>query len=468
MVMSKQAAIEAARTCMDAYTTHEAPRLERIQAYMKGRPNDIYLPPSAEGSLEFDKMRRKAVVNYLRLIVSVMSQGLIVEGYRTATAPTQEANTGWRAWQANGLDARQVAVHRSTLTFGVGYATVLPGTQPVTGENMAAIRARSARKLTALYREEADEWPEIALYRVDGRNHRLYDEEAEYLLARTSDGVGEWQVVDTREHNAGVCPVVRFADRYQAEGDDFDMGLVEPVMSIQDQINEGRLDLLVAQKFASFRQRWATGLEIPKDPDTGQRVEPFKSAVDRLWIAEDEGVTFGEFSQTDTGPYINAHSREVQDLSAISQVAPQHLLGAMANLSAEALAAAEAGQTRQTQEIQLSVGESWEQTLRLACSLMGDAAAAADFSSSVDWRDVQSRSLAQTVDALGKLAQMLGVPAEILWEKIPGFTQDDVDAAKAAAARGSALSNLTDLITAQANGLTPAPQPGEDTSGVTL
>ena len=39
--------------------------------------------------------------------------------------------------------------------------------------------------------------------------------------------------------------------------------------------------------------------------------------------------------------------------------------------------------------------------------------------------------MAQAADALGKLAQMLGVPVELLWEKIPGFSEQDVDRAKA-------------------------------------
>jgi hypothetical protein len=43
---------------------------------------------------------------------------------------------------------------------------------------------------------------------------------------------------------------------------------------------------------------------------------------------------------------------------------------------------------------------------------------------------MESRSLAQAADALGKLATMLGVPVELLWEKIPGFTEQDVDRAK--------------------------------------
>jgi hypothetical protein len=67
----------------------------------------------------------------------------------------------------------------------------------------------------------------------------------------------------------------------------------------------------------------------------------------------------------------------------------------------------------------------------------------------VRWRDTEARSLSQTVDALGKLAQMLGVPPQELWERVPGVSQQDVDRWKAAAASGDAIGNLTAMLERQ-------------------
>jgi hypothetical protein len=39
---------------------------------------------------------------------------------------------------------------------------------------------------------------------------------------------------------------------------------------------------------------------------------------------------------------------------------------------------------------------------------------------------MEIRSMAQAVDALGKAAQMLGIPAEGLWHQIPGVEASDV------------------------------------------
>jgi hypothetical protein len=86
--------------------------------------------------------------------------------------------------------------------------------------------------------------------------------------------------------------------------------------------------------------------------------------------------------------------------------------------------------------------------------------------SEVVWRDTQARSFAAVVDALGKLATMLGVPPQELWEKIPGVTQTQIERWKAAAASGDAFANLTDLLNRQAGGAPesngngpPAPEP---------
>jgi hypothetical protein len=86
---------------------------------------------------------------------------------------------------------------------------------------------------------------------------------------------------------------------------------------------------------------------------------------------------------------------------------------------------------------------------------MGDAAAAKDFKSQVLWRDMESRSLSQAADALGKLADSLGVPVEMLWEKIPGWTQNDTTRAREIIEKGGGLEEaIASLIASTA----PPPQ----------
>lgn len=69
-------------------------------------------------------------------------------------------------------------------------------------------------------------------------------------------------------------------------------------------------------------------------------------------------------------------------------------------------------------------GDSNEQVLRLAAHVEGRREDAADFTLQMQWADLQSRSMAQAADALGKMATMLKVPVELLWDRIPSVTPE--------------------------------------------
>ena len=91
----------------------------------------------------------------------------------------------------------------------------------------------------------------------------------------------------------GVVPVVPLPNRPRLSGRSWSVtgvpvrldgrSEIAAVMSNQDAINKYRADALVASEFAAFRQRWAIGIDIPVDPETGRPIEPFRPAVDRLW-----------------------------------------------------------------------------------------------------------------------------------------------------------------------------------------
>jgi len=88
--------------------------------------------------------------------------------------------------------------------------------------------------------------------------------------------------------------------------------------------------------------------------------------------------------------------------------------------------------------------------MQLAAEATGDSI---DIGAAVRWRDTESRALAATVDALGKMATMLGIPPEELWDRVPNVTQDDIDRWKAKVAEGGPIAKLADqLAKAQGTG----------------
>ncbi len=432
--------------------TSERERLDRIDRWVRWHHDEPHSPRHA--TVEYKELAARAQTPWLGLVVTSVAQALYVDGYRVPSA--EDNSTSWRIWQANGFDARQIAVHRAALSYGASYVTVLPG-RTLTGEALPVMRGVSPRKMVAFYEDAAeDDWPTMAL-RVDplGKDRlrvRLYDAEAVYEMSIPNTTVGVASVADVswfdpKVHGAGACPVVRYANSLDLEGRTD--GEVEPLIPVAGRIDQTTFDRLVVQRFASWVVRTIAGMAKPEQ-DSDAAAEKLRLRVEDLLVAEDHETKFGSLPATPLDGFIAAHKADVQALAAVSQTPAHELLGEMANLSAEALAAARASLTAKVDERKALFGESHEQTMRLAALVAGDMEAAEDYTSEVRWRDTEIRSLAQAADALGKIAQMLQVPVEVLWEKIPGFTEQDVERAKKLAETNGGLSALLREFASQA------------------
>jgi hypothetical protein len=270
---------------------------------------------------------------------------------------------------------------------------------------------------------------------------------------------GNTKLLSTEEHGVGVCPVVRYVNKIDLQGRTD--GEVEPYISCAGRIDQTTFDRLVVQRFASWVVRTIAGMSLTETVDaTGETPQAAKMRlkVEDLLVAEDKDTKFGSLPASDLGGFITAREADIRDLAAVSQTPAHEMLGQMANMSAEALAAARASATAKGDQRRITIGESHEQTLRLASFIAGDTAAAVDFEAQVRWRDTSIRSLAQAADALGKLATMLGVPTEMLWEKIPGWTDTDVERAKVLVqAQGGIAELLRELVAG--GGAAPPPGP---------
>jgi hypothetical protein len=427
------------------YRALEATRLDVIYWYL--RDPDIgesqrTLTGQAQGPLRWlnsgvpsdvKRLAEMARVNMLKFVVDATVQVMYVDGFR---APKQTAeDPAWDTWQLNRMDARQIGVHRSALSYGASYVVVLPG------DPVPVLRGASPRKLTAVYGDD-DDWPEIALERrrsakKDTVLYRLYDAQSTWWV-EVAGSDGKPVVTKEEAHDVGHVPIVRFLSSVDDDG--IITGDVAPLIPLQDQINVTTFGLLVAQHYAAFRQRYIMGWAA----ETEQTA--LTASAKKLWTFEDPDVKVGEFGQTDLSGYINSREASLRHLATISQTPAHELLGQLVNLSAEALTAAEASHRRKVLERQTTFGEGWEQVLELAATIQG---APSDAMASVRWRDTEARSMSQMADALGKLALTLGVPPQELWEKIPGVSQQEVERWKAAASKDDAIGQLTAVLDRQ-------------------
>lgn len=434
---------------LKAFHDTERTRLDEVRRYWKGRQGLPAVIPSS-APVEVRTMARLARVNVCSIVVDTLAQSTFVDGFRSKR--DADDLDVWGIWQANRMDARQGGIHRATYAYGTGYAVVLPGSP------LPVIRGASPRSMTVMYGEDPD-WPLWGLERLGRGLWRLYDDEAIYHIADRRGG-GDFEFVDTRLHNLGVTPIIRYLDEDDLDADDDvepdrrghrndDMpmrGQVAPLVPLQDQIDLTTFGLLVAQHYSAFRQRWILGWVAESEK------ELLKASASHIWtFDEDAGeMKIGEFEQTNLDGYIQSREASLRHAASLSQTPVHELIGELVNLSAEALAAAEKGHERKVDERKTLLGEAHEQTLRLAARI---ANIDVPDDAQVVWRDTSARAFGATIDGLGKLAQMLGIPPQELWERVPGATRQDVERWKASAQTGSAFSDLAALLDRQA---TPA------------
>lgn len=451
-------------------------RLRRIMDYLDGKHAKPYMPKRATG--EYRWLVKRSVENFLPLISGVVSQNLHIDGYRRGMDdldPVAEANANpadddadypedlarlgqdeatdpaWLGWRANRMVSRQHGIFKSVAKFGSAYCVVTKANLDLPGSDKPAqsalARPVSPAKMTAFYCEDLDdEWPVFAIERqiiVDasapGKSVQvivMYDDAWRHILIgnaegnnlRLADATLDKGILQGRtpsaQHEMGVCPVVRYMHEIDLDGQDCS-GEIEPLIPIQDQVNFATFNLNITMQFAAFRQRYVIGM-ASTDKD-GKPTMPFSPGVDRMMSSDSPDTKFGEFDVSPLAPYVETREASIRHMSTISQVPPYHLLGQVANLSAEALAAARDGFDSKIKELQAVLTDPSRNTFRLISRASGDMDGWNDLNGTVVWRDTSARAFAATIDGLAKAAQMLGVPVTELWRRIPGVTADEVN-----------------------------------------
>lgn len=473
MALSADEVREVYSVLLEAWRA-ERPRLELIRSYMRNEASDIYVPRDATD--EYRMLIDQARFNLCPLVVTTVAQGLFIDGYRpTVGGLPQETdeNPLWEVWQRNRMDARQAQVYRPAITYGTSYLLVLPG------DPAPLMTPLSPWRCTALYEDVDDEWPRYALVaphdhtlalgarRLDraatrlmgAAKVRILDEDNVYTIPL--DAMGNADVrpdqIEVEAHGLGVCPVVRFRKIDDDGCESF--GKIEPLLPVQRQVNQTTFGLLMTQQFQAFRQRWVTGMAVEKD-ENGNTKEPWNASVAAVWSSDSVDTKFGDFAETNISGYLESREAAIMFAASTVQMPPHNLAltAGISNIAAETLAALESSHQLDVADYKTSFGECMEQALRLAGLAQGDTAAWEDFASEVAWRDTTPRSLGQLVDALGKMAAQLGIPAEELWPKIPGTTEQELARWRQAAQSNDLLSTLEAMANAPVAGGNAADQ----------
>ena len=437
------------RTAADRHLDAQAERARRFQMYYDGE-EPIPAILNTDERRAFKDFLREAGANWCELIVNATLDRLRVAGFRFGATSSSGAADAWAIWQANGMDADSLLVHTDALVTSSSFVLVQPDDDNPSG---VGITAESPFEATVLY-QPGSRRRRLAGYKRFGDDPHGDPHADVTSVLILPDQIVTWEpkarqpVIEPNP--AGFVGMVEIVPQPKTLG--WPRSELTPALAIQDRINTTIFNRLVASDYGAFRQIWASGVKMARevlvDADGGETVRalrPFDIGANRLLVAENADSRFGSFAESTLRGYLDSVEQDVNQLAAITRTPPHYLLGAMINLSADAIKAAEAGLVAKVGQRAGFIGEGWEEVIRCALRLTGNPAAA-DVAAEVIWKDPETRSLGQLVDALVKLAT-LGVPRAVLWEKYGASPQEierwtQLAATEQAAAAASAATAL--------------------------
>jgi hypothetical protein len=424
---------------------HDRVEYDLCHDYFEGKQLLPFAPRNATAQIR--DLQKRSIANWIPLLVNLPSQMSFVDDYRRRSAgkldrkdskdSAENSNTEWVLWQKNRMDSRQAIVYRSCLTYGHAFVAV---------NNLDPKEVKfdilSTRHTVAYFRDPVNDIrPSHALtIKSYPRDEKIPG------LAILWDDVYRWEMTYSMDgkfrvkgkpfaHKLGKCPVIRYTCFLDDEGRT--RGVVKPAIPLQDRLNQATFSTNVTSDFGAFKVRWAAGLvpSFRKDADgnlildtDGEPIpEPIEVTQSSLLLSDDPATKFGQLEETPLDGFIRQEEQAARNFTTLSQFPPLASISNLANLSAEAWAAAEAQFIRWIDSLHVTLGESHEELLRTGALAAGDTAGAESYGGEVRWRDQTTKTVAVMMDALGKAAQMLDVPRKGLWPMIPGVTNGMLD-----------------------------------------
>lgn len=418
--------------------TERRGRIHRWQRYYDG-DHDLPAGPGQHKDA-YRAFQRKSRSNLCRLAVDSMVNRMHVIGYNAPGAEDRTNNEVWSLWQDAKLDSRQYDLYRQALTVGAGY--VIVGSHPrKSGRPLVTIE--SARNVI-IETDPADPTYRLAAMRLwhddieqkwratvflPGERHGF--ETAKEYNANSSIHDLKWRRQDwvkryEPEISSEEVPVVEFANAALGvePRSEFDVGL-----DIQDRMNLTLLNRLTAERYAAFRQRYLMNYEVEYDEETGLPISPFNPGSDQIFTIPpprpgDPEPRLGDLVQTDTGNMLRAVDADMKAFAATTITPVYYLPGDLINISAEGIAALDAGHICKINERAASWSESWEEVLQLSAGVVGLDAELK--SAEVVWARPENFDLSSMADYAIKFAQA-GYPLPIIAERLGDSPQQIAD-----------------------------------------
>ena len=334
----------------------------------------------------FGTQFREFAMNLCPAVCDAVKDKLRITNFAVDEGGSENASHASRIWAANRMALRSGEVHKEVLKNGDAYAIVWPDKN-----GRAMIFPNAAASIAVTYDEETPGRIKSAakFWRTADKLTRLnlyFPERIEkYITAKPAEGTlpEASEFVPLSEPSAdvagagssvvpnpfGIVPVFHFANNA-------DIGMpgrseLEAAIPIQDGLNKSVLDMLVAMEFSAFRQRWVAGIEVELDAD-GKAMPPFKSGVDRLWVAQDANSKFGDFKEAELDQFLKVKDSFRIDIASVTGTPLHYLMPHMRGQpSGETLKKSETRFIAKVRDRQAAFGQVWADLMEFALMIEG-------------------------------------------------------------------------------------------------
>lgn len=329
--------------------------------------------------------------NWLKMIVDAYVARLVIQGFNIGDK--QGNQKAWGLWRANGLDKYANLAHREAMKMGECYVMVDP-TMTVKGYPRITVETpfqmigwqdptdRSKNVCALKYWQAADGYMYANLYDVD-RVRKFRSPQSYYRWSEA--GMLEhlpvaqsipWAQYEEVGHELGVCPV--FTIENQPTLTRGGVSDLEELIPLQRSIDVLLKNMMLASEYAAFPQKYAINVAIERDENGNPRIDQgLESAMSRFWAfppPEKEGappVEVGAFPAVQVQNYVAAMEEIIHNMAMISSVPAYRLIGKLANMSASAIIAAEAGFTDCCRVKSTDYSTGWEPAVGTGLQVMG-------------------------------------------------------------------------------------------------
>jgi hypothetical protein len=446
---------------------HHALKLE--QYYASEQPLNFIVPEVREA---VGTRLTNLVVNWPALKITTQDERMDIKYFRLPDSAVYA--DGQERWQRNNMDEQAQQANVDSLLHGRAFCIVWGDDD---GKALYSVESprqcivyrdpRTRKPITGMKRwVEDDGFGWVVLYGLDAvRTFKSKSSNADTsnLYADPNEQVNDfshidgWDQKDEIPNTLGRLPIVPIVNKPRTLQPDGASELDTSTLALSDAVNKLATDMMVTSEFTAAPRRWATGVEIEEDPETGEESENFKQIAGRTWIAEDPAARIGQLPEAGLKNFVEAMQALGVHLAATGSL-PIHIVdpSAASMASAEARRAAEAPLIVRVKRRMKERSGAWEEVNRLGALVEGDYSDELENLETV-WESPEVLTDAQRMDAASK-RKSLGIPLEQVWEDA-GYTAPQIE-------------NMKKQLWAQ-EGAFPADEqegrdgvPGQETSGL--